>query len=86
MDPAVIAKSPAKAVEHVKAPILLIYSADDTVVPPSQSREMAQALKEHGTPVTLVKLDGDDHWLSRTDTRVQMLKNVDDFLAATLRK
>ena len=86
LDPVVIAKSPAKAVEHVKAPILLIYSADDTVVPPSQSREMAQALKEHGTPVTLVKLDGDDHWLSRTDTRVQMLKNVDDFLAATLRK
>ena len=65
LDPQVLARSPAKAVEHVRAPILLIYSADDTVVPPSQSREMAQALKEHGTPVELVRLEGDDHWLSR---------------------
>jgi dipeptidyl aminopeptidase/acylaminoacyl peptidase len=86
LDPQLLAKSPAKAVERIKAPILLIYSADDTVVPPSQSREMAQALKEHGTAFELVKLDGDDHWLSRTDSRVQMLRKVEDFLAGSLRR
>ncbi len=86
LDPEVIAKSPLKAVDAVRAPVLLIYSVDDTVVPPSQSREMAEALKSHGTPTTLLKLDGDDHWLSHTESRVQMLRAIDDFLAVNLRK
>jgi dipeptidyl aminopeptidase/acylaminoacyl peptidase len=86
LDAAVVAKSPVKSVAQVKAPILLIYSADDTVVPPSQSREMAQALKERGAPHTLVQLDGDDHWLSRSDTRIQMLGKLEDFLGGSLRK
>jgi dipeptidyl aminopeptidase/acylaminoacyl peptidase len=85
-DPMVAARSPARAAGQVRAPVMLIYCADDTVVPNSQSQEMAQALKLRGTPYSVVKLDGDDHWLSRTDTRVQMLKTVEGFLAESLRK
>jgi dipeptidyl aminopeptidase/acylaminoacyl peptidase len=82
----VIAKSPAKAVDKIRAPIQLIYMAGNTGIPPSQSREMAEVLKAHGTPYSLVKLEGDDHWLSHTENRVQMLKNIEDFLAPSLRK
>lgn len=66
--------------------MLIIYSSEDTVVAPSQSEQLAHALKQSGKTVTLVKLSGDDHWLSRSETRVRMLKEVDGFLAAPLRK
>jgi dipeptidyl aminopeptidase/acylaminoacyl peptidase len=34
--------------------------------------------------VTVVKLADEDHWLSRTDTRVQLLKAVEGFLRDNL--
>lgn len=37
-------------------------------------------------PVTYVSLAGEDHWLSQSATRTQMLKELDDFLSANLRK
>jgi dipeptidyl aminopeptidase/acylaminoacyl peptidase len=73
-----------KAASQVRAPVLILYSADDTVVPPSQSQDMARALKEHGKTVQVVELKGDDHWLSYTETRTQMLQELDAFLAAQL--
>lgn len=86
LDPKLGASSPLNAVQRVSAPVLIIYSNEDTVVAPSQSEQMARALKQSGKTVTLVKLSGDDHWLSRSETRVRMLKEVDGFLAAPLRK
>ncbi|HYL04041.1 MAG TPA: alpha/beta fold hydrolase [Steroidobacteraceae bacterium] len=83
-DPKVGAHSPAHAAASVRAPILLLHCADDTVVPPSQSEEMARALTRAGKKVTYVKLPGDDHWLSRSATRVRMLKQLDAFLAQYL--
>jgi dipeptidyl aminopeptidase/acylaminoacyl peptidase len=85
-DPKLGASSPLNAVQRVSAPVLIIYSSEDTVVAPSQSEQLAHALKQSGKTVTLVKLSGDDHWLSRSETRVRMLKEVDGFLAAPLRK
>jgi cephalosporin-C deacetylase-like acetyl esterase len=83
-DRQVIEKSPVHAADRVRAPVLLLHSTQDTVVPPSQSEQMANALKKAGTRVTLVKLEGDDHWLSRSSTRVQMLRELDTFLSANL--
>jgi dipeptidyl aminopeptidase/acylaminoacyl peptidase len=83
-DQNVIAKSPFRNPERFKAPVLLLYAAEDTVVPAFQSEGMAQALSKLGKPATLVKLTGEDHWLSRTDSRVQVLKEIEKFLAANL--
>jgi len=83
-DRQVIEKSPVHAAARVRAPVLLLHSAQDTVVPPSQSEQMANALKKAGARVTLVRLEGDDHWLSRSSTRVQMLRELDTFLNANL--
>ncbi len=41
---------------------------------------MAKALSAAGKRVTVVKLPGEDHWLSRTETRVKMLKAFESFL------
>ncbi len=83
-DPQVIAKSPARAAANVRAPILLLHGLDDSVVPVAQSERMEKALRAAGKPVTFVKLAGEDHWLSRADTRLQVLKELDKFLGQYL--
>jgi dipeptidyl aminopeptidase/acylaminoacyl peptidase len=68
------AVSPLHLANQASAPILLIHGRDDTVVPFEQSTKMADALKDAGKPYEFVELKGEDHWLSRSDTRQQMLE------------
>lgn len=84
-DPAVIAASPFRAAQRIEAPILLIHGVNDTVVPIMQSQIMANALRESGKTHDFIKLDGEDHWLSRSDTRIRMLQEIDGFLARYLK-
>ena len=79
-DPKLDALSPIKHVDQVSIPILLIHGRDDTVVPFSESDDMAEALKDAGKQVEFVKLDGEDHWLSRSETRLEMLEATVKFL------
>ncbi len=65
--------SPRRFADRADAPVLLIHGKDDIVVPYSQSYAMADALKDAGKPYELVTLEGEDHWLSREETRLQML-------------
>lgn len=76
--------SPAQFADRARIPVLLIHGEDDTVVPISQSELMARALKKAGKKVELVRLKGEDHWLSVADTRLQLLKTLDAFLAEHL--
>lgn len=68
------AVSPVNFAAQADAPILLIHGKDDTVVPYYQSTAMAAALRRAGKPVELVTLAGEDHWLSRGETRLAMLE------------
>jgi cephalosporin-C deacetylase-like acetyl esterase len=72
-DSALAEISPAMHVERVTIPVLLIHGKDDSVVPLEQSQIMAEALKKAGKPVELIVQKGEDHWLSRGDTRLQTL-------------
>src|SRR5205085_8806959 len=72
-DPVLAEISPAGHVDKVTAPVLLIHGRDDSVVPLEQSQIMAQALQKAGKPVELLIEKGEDHWLSRGDTRLQTL-------------
>lgn len=76
--------SPALLADRVRAPILLIHGTDDTVVPIEQSRRMQRALSSAGKDVRFVELRGDDHWLSDAPTRIQMLREMETFLAQHL--
>lgn len=76
--------SPVNAAADFKAPVLLIHGADDTVVPYAHSTKMEAALKKAGKSVRLVKLKGEDHWLSVSDTRLQTLIELDKFVAETI--
>jgi dipeptidyl aminopeptidase/acylaminoacyl peptidase len=78
------AKSPINSVKAIKIPILIVYGTGDSVVPNAQSEKMARALKSAGKSVSVAILQGEDHWLSRTETRVQVLKELDAFLGEHL--
>jgi dipeptidyl aminopeptidase/acylaminoacyl peptidase len=79
-DPVLAQLSPAAHAAQADIPILLIHGRDDTVVSIGQSRRMADALRAAGKPVELVELPGEDHWLSRGATRLQMLQATVAFL------
>jgi cephalosporin-C deacetylase-like acetyl esterase len=81
-DPAADAISPIKHVDAVKVPVLLIHGRDDTVVPFEQSAAMYDALHAAHKDVSLVTLLNEDHWLSRSETRLQMLEASVAFLRA----
>ncbi|HEV7227698.1 S9 family peptidase [Brevundimonas sp.] len=72
--------SPAHLADRADAPILLLHGEDDTVVPYEQSRIFAEALTRAGKPHELIPLRGEDHWLSRAETRQQMLTETVRFL------
>ena len=84
-DPQVIARSPARAAANIRAPVLLLHGTQDTVVPILQSEVMDSALTAAGKQHKFVRLDGEDHWLSRASTREQVLTEVESFLAANLK-
>ncbi|WP_404480689.1 alpha/beta hydrolase family protein [Novosphingobium sp. BL-52-GroH] len=72
--------SPRRFAAKADAPVLLIHGKDDTVVPYKQSQVMADALKDAGKPYELVTLEGEDHWLSREETRKRMLSETMRFV------
>lgn len=76
--------SPAKNAHMFKAPVLLIHGLDDTVVPMKQSMVMDSALRKAGKNVKFVKLNGEDHWLSKSETRLQTLRELDIFVRESI--
>jgi dipeptidyl aminopeptidase/acylaminoacyl peptidase len=81
-DPLLDSISPIKHVSAVNVPVLLIHGRDDTVVLFEQSQLMYDALRKAGKSVEMVTLKNEDHWLSRSETRLQMLKASVEFLRA----
>ncbi len=82
LDPALDTISPIKHVEAVNVPVLLIHGRDDTVVPFEQSQLIFDSLRRNKKDVELVTLKQEDHWLSRSETRLQMLEATVTFLRA----
>ncbi|MEP1420265.1 MAG: S9 family peptidase [Erythrobacter sp.] len=74
------AVSPHRHAENADAPILLIHGKDDTVVPFVHSSKMADGLKDADKPHRLIALDGEDHWLSLSETRQRMLDEAVAFV------
>ena len=86
LDSRIAEKSPARSARTIRAPILLLHGTNDSVVPFAQSEMMANALKAAGKPYQLMTLEGEDHWLSSSATRIRMLSEIEKFLAANLGK
>lgn len=72
--------SPADHAALFRGPVLLLHAKDDAVVPREQSRRMERALKRAKKPVELVLLEGEDHYLSHSKTRIDALRSLDSFI------
>jgi len=72
--------SPLRHAEKADAPIMLIHGKDDVVVPYSHSTKMADKLKDADKPHEMVTLEGEDHWLSLSETRQLMLASAVAFV------
>ncbi|MDP9198063.1 MAG: prolyl oligopeptidase family serine peptidase [Pseudomonadota bacterium] len=77
--------SPARSVATIRAPILLIHAANDTVVPLSQSRNFLKLMGGSNGRDQLIELPGEDHWLSTSQSRRTILEAMEKFLAAHLK-
>ena len=81
-DPLLQQISPIKHIDAINVPVMLIHGRDDTVVTFDQSRDMYDAMKHAKKDVEMVTLKNEDHWLSRSGTRLQMLQASVAFLRA----
>jgi dipeptidyl aminopeptidase/acylaminoacyl peptidase len=81
-DPLLQQLSPIKHIDAINVPLLLIHGRDDTVVRFEQSENMFDAMKHARQDVEMVTLKNEDHWLSRSETRLQMLQASVAFLRA----
>jgi dipeptidyl aminopeptidase/acylaminoacyl peptidase len=76
--------SPANYAENFTAPVLLVHGTKDNVVDYSQSTIMQKKLKRAGKSVSLVKLKGEDHYLSDPATRLECLIAAVEFINENL--
>lgn len=74
------ATSPARQVERIQVPVLLVHGSVDRVVPVDQSADMAKALKHAGKVYRYIEQDGGDHHLSRYEHRIEFFKALESFL------
>jgi dipeptidyl aminopeptidase/acylaminoacyl peptidase len=72
--------SPRMNAAKADAPILLVHGEKDTVVPPEQSKDMLNALRSAGKAVEFIELKDEDHWLSRSSTRLEWFKAMVAFV------
>jgi len=79
-DPDVAEFSPARSADKVTGTVLMMHGVDDTVVPYVQTEFMETAMKRAKTKHEIFQLKSEDHWLSRSPSRIEMLSQLDRFL------
>ena len=67
-------RSPLSLIEGITAPVILFQGLEDRVVPPEQSRLIAERLRAKGTPVELHEFAGEAHGFRRSDTIIAVLE------------
>jgi dipeptidyl aminopeptidase/acylaminoacyl peptidase len=72
--------SPARNAGQIKAPVLLFHGDQDANVKITQSRLMADRLKDAGKQVELVEFQKLDHYLQSNAARTRLLWQSDAFL------
>ncbi len=80
----IAAGSPQRHADRFIAPVALFHGTRDANVSVRHSRVMADALEDEGKVVTYVEFEDLQHGLHDSNVRVEMLKEIDRFLASAL--
>jgi dipeptidyl aminopeptidase/acylaminoacyl peptidase len=73
-------RSPINVVEKIQAPLLILQGEDDKVVPPAQSRSIADRLKALGRDVEVHFYEGEGHGWLQPATVIDELERTESFL------
>ena len=68
------ARSPIHAIDKLACPLILFQGLDDRVVPPAQSRMMADAVREKGLPVAYLAFEGEQHGFRQAATIIRSME------------
>lgn len=73
-------RSPVNSAGNITAPLLILQGEADVVVPPAQSRAIAERLRSLGRIVELELYPGEGHGWSRPETVIDELTRIESFL------
>ena len=68
------ARSPIHAIDRLACPLILFQGLDDKVVPPNQSKMMADAVRAKGLPVAYLAFEGEQHGFRKAETIIRSLE------------
>lgn len=79
---ALIAASPARLVQNIRAPVLLLHGRADYTVLVEQSETMRDAMRRAGKPVEYIDFQDEGHYWSNWEpaNRQRLLEEIDRFL------
>jgi dipeptidyl aminopeptidase/acylaminoacyl peptidase len=74
--------SPARQVQNVQAPLMLIHGTDDLIVPYEQAEIMAAAMDRAGKPYELVRIEDGPHQSYRmtVQNQIELFSALERFL------
>jgi dipeptidyl aminopeptidase/acylaminoacyl peptidase len=76
--------SPLAQARNIRAPLLLVASEKDTVVPHKHSERLFRKLRDRDTETRYLELPDAEHWRTSQRAELTMLAAVEDFLARHL--
>lgn len=86
-DPATLAaNSPARNVDKIKIPVMLVQGRLDQRVPMDQFNALENAFKKQGTPVETLVVGGEGHGFYKPENRAELYRRMEVFLAKHLGK
>jgi alpha-beta hydrolase superfamily lysophospholipase len=74
--------SPLRRVDALTAPLLVVHGAHDTNVPPSESEQIVEALRERGRNVRYLLFEDDGHSIAKRENREALVTAIADWLTA----
>jgi len=80
-----VQRSPLFQMDKLACPLILFQGANDKVVPPAVSREVADALRAKGVAHEYIEYENEGHGFRRLATRVDSLEKETAFFARIIR-
>ena len=73
-------RSPIFFADQIKAPVLLLAGGNDPRCPPSETEQIAAAIKKRGGVAELKIYPGEGHGFSRVEDQIDAMTRISDFL------
>jgi dipeptidyl aminopeptidase/acylaminoacyl peptidase len=74
--------SPAKHVDRITAPLLVVQGANDPIVPPAESEQLVERLKARGRTVRYLVFPDEGHGFGKQPNVIRAHEEMVDFLDA----